>query len=59
MCSWVRHLVEWLAAMWDYVVAKNPKEIDQRKLLYCKGKIDGKLEVGQLVMCRIPGGRAI
>ena len=48
--SWVRHLVEWLDAMWDYAVARSLKEIDQRKLFYDKGKIDRKLEVGQLVM---------
>ena len=36
-------------------MARSLKEIDKRKLLCDKGKIDRKLEVGQLVMCGIPG----
>ena len=44
-----------MQAMWDSVVAKGIRETQQRKTLYDRGKVERHLNVGDLVMCWIPG----
>jgi len=44
-----------MQAMWDSAVAKGLRETQQRKALYDREKVERRLNVGDLVMCRIPG----
>ena len=53
--TWVQQLGERMQAMWDSAVAKGLRETQQRKVLYDRGKVERYLNVGDLVMCRIPG----
>ena len=44
-----------MQAMWDSAIAKGLRETQQRKTLYGRGKVERHLNVGDLVICRIPG----